>query len=39
MLFASLAPGSPHAPRVRSGCSALSVSKLAATIAPGGIAF
>ncbi|MBW5932470.1 L-asparaginase [Klebsiella michiganensis] len=42
MLFASLAPGSahrPHVPRVRSGCSALPVSKLAATIAPGGIAF
>ncbi|RWS90849.1 L-asparaginase [Klebsiella michiganensis] len=30
---------SPHVPHVRSGCSALPVFKLAATIAPGGIAF
>ncbi|OXM23892.1 L-asparaginase [Pantoea sp. AV62] len=38
ILFASLNPGSAHNPhvlRVRSGCSALSVFRLTATITPG----
>ncbi|OXM25281.1 L-asparaginase [Pantoea sp. AV62] len=40
MLFVSLNLGSAHNPhvlRVRSGCSALSVSRLPATITPTGI--